>query len=103
MGILDHQDAETQKSPTREVFDFNSLIYPHCMKLQSNFSDEPAKNNPVMVQSVADTVKAIIPNATADEIQELLDEIAGSNRPIANPIGYFQTLCRRKKTAYLFP
>ena len=85
---------KTNHSGNLKIEDMDKLIYPSCLRQKDNQPPQTLK------QAIYNTVHTLLSDATVEEVQELLDEMA-ERKNIANPLAYFQELCRRKKDGVL--
>ena len=92
------QPNKAETATARQHIDFDSLAYPKCFyqETQGNAEQQKALKN-----ELSHIANSIIPFATADEIQEILDEM--DRIGVRNMRNYFGKLCKDKARGLFFP
>ena len=83
-------------APQLQQSDFEKFVYPYCLHakdIRNNVQDFVSDATKTTLFNI---VRHKIPQASFDEVQELLDEMNG--KLIQSPTAYFRTLCDKKRT-----
>ena len=79
-GVSASQDENLTPNSTQNRFD--GLVYPQ------NFGSSLKTQSRKLFDK-------LLPTATSETLQEILDEIAGQTKPVTSPLGLLTVLCRK--------
>ena len=90
------EKSDNLKTPKLQASDFEQFVYPYCLRAKDARNNVQDFVSDATKKTLYSIVSHKIPQASFDEVQELLDEMNG--KLIQSPTAYFRTLCDKKRT-----
>ena len=89
------EKSDNLKTPKLQASDFEQFVYPYCLRAKDARNNVQDFVSDATKKTLYNIVSHKIPQASFDEVQELLDEMNG--KLIQSPTAYFRTLCDKKR------